>query len=263
MLGKIVEKIKAHKLLCVAVMAAVLLAAIVLILIFVVFANEKWTGGGTYTKGAFRYRRRYDGALEVRVDTTGLPEGELFEETADSGQLQTADHGLKGEEHVYYITCGDTPFVQWTLALYEDGAVQDAGQPLYVLVMGIRKNDDGKLEVLSAEAQDLAPEQHVMTEAYDCMYQIQESGAVYVQISVPMQNVWYSEYDTSLLYVQDFFYEQEYSTTSIYCATDQEFDTEVCFYTLVDTTSAGNKHVDEIHLRVKGKDGVITEVTHE
>lgn len=263
MLGKIVEKLKAHKFLCVVVMAGVLLVSIALILIFVFFVNETWTSGGTYTKGAFRYRGCYDGALEVRVDTTNLPEGILIVETEDSGQVQTKDKGLKGNEHVYYITGSDTSFVQWTLALYEDGADENADPALYVLVMGIRQNDEGKLEVVSADAQDFAPIQHMVTEAYDCVYQIQEQGEVRVRICVSMQNVWYSEYDASLLYVQDFFYEQEYSTTSIYCATDKEFDTEICFYTLVDTTSKGNNHADEIYLRVKGKDGVITEVTHE
>lgn len=263
MAGNMAGKWKNKKRLGLIVAGIVLLAAIVMILIAVVFGNGAWTEGGTNTKGAFRYRSRFDGSLEVRVSTVALPEGSLTLKTDDTTQLKTSDGEQKGDELVYYITGDEVSYENWMLVLYESPEAGKDPAERYALSLDICQDADGKLEVVAANVYDIAPVQSVQIKDYNFESQIQEQGELTVSIYMPMQIRWYAQCDDSLLYVDNFFYDQEYATTSVFCTTDQEFETDVCFYTLKDTTTDQEIRLDEIHLNVKGKDGRITEVTYE
>lgn len=261
MVGKIAEKLRDKKKLWMVAAGAVLIAVIALILLFVVFPNGEWTEGGTDTKGQFRYRLRHNGSLEVRVNTANFLNGTLVVDTDADTVLVTRDKGNRGKERVYYISGNDVSFENWSLTWYEGEESEENER--YVLAMSIGQDSEGSLCVLAIHAQDVAPVQHAILGEYDCKYQIQERGDVSVQIYAPMQIHWYAQYDDTLLYVMDFFYEEEYADTSVMCIAEGEFETELCFYTLKDTTSDEEIRMDEIFLKVKGKDGVITEVTYE
>ena len=262
MFHKIVEKFKTFKRLKIILIAVLMLVAVVVILIFATVSSGKWTKGGTYTKGPFRFRTRIGGAVEVRVDTRNLPEGTLVVETEDSGAVQTTDKGMKGKEQVYRITGDGSQYVDWILCLYADEEAQEKGQSLYELSLGLRPDDKKKFTIVSSYAEDIAPVESVETEEYELSWQ-QELGGIRVQINVPVQEQWYSEYDTKILRVEDIFNDNGQMSTIFNSVTDKDFDTSVCFYTLKNTVDNDDSHEKEIHLRVIGKEGGITEVKYE
>lgn len=253
------------------IVAAVIAAALVIGLLFSLF-HVSWKKGGTDTKGPFRYGRHHDGSYEVRIDTTSLPDGTLVVTEDTSGALVTKEKGKKGNEQVYRIKDKADYVVTWRVLLYADKTAQKNGEYRYALEIVFNKDKDKKVQVLEASARDIAPIEHFTKDDYDISYQLttekqnKEDGirGVSLDIGNALSNEWGVSYDEKLLTVSDFFYGSETVSTSIATVDGQKgsFKTDVCLYT-VKVTENGDTHGTEIVLHVKGKDGVITGVTHE
>lgn len=247
---------------------AVLLVAAGLFLAFSM--HGKWEKGGMDSKGPFRYRFRHGDVLEVRVDTTNLPQGTFSVITQDDENIQTIDRGGRRKEHVYRIRVKNAAYEEWQLELYADQEAKENEEALYALTVSISRDQDGKLTVLSAVAEDIQPVSHVKTDTYEYQYQLTDkSGSVmHVEIKQPVESQWYCTYDENKVEVSDLFYGQDTVMTDITAATEKAFDTEISFYTTRYTEENAEEEGREVkdvefRLHVKGKNGVITRVTHE
>ncbi len=266
---RITDFFRENKIRCICCLtAAVLLVAVGLLLGFSM--HGKWEKGGTDSKGPFRYRFRHGDVLEVRVDTTNLPRGTFSVITQDDEHIQTIDKGGRRKEHVYRIRVKNAAYEEWQLELYADQDAKENKEALYTLTVSISRDQDGKLTVLSAVAEDIQPVSHVKTDTYEYQYQLTDKrgSAIHLEIKQPVERQWYRTYDEKKVEVSDLFYGQDAVMTDITAATKEAFDTEICFYTTrymeENADEEGSEVKDmEFRLHVKGKNGVITRVTHE
>lgn len=270
MLRKWKDRCMENRKLCICAIVAI--AVLLVIVLFICF-HVSWKKGGTDTKGPFRYGRCHNGSYEVRIDTTNLPKGTFVVQEDGAGATKTKEKGKKGNEQRYRIRINGDYGASWQIFLYADKQAEKNNEYLYLLEFRFHKDENGKMQVLYAQAQDVAPVCRFTEGDYDISYQLsavkksKDDGniqGVSVKIENSPSDEWEASYDKKLLNVTDFFYDLGTVSTSIAAADGQKgsFQTDVCLYT-VKVSDQGTSHGTEIVLHVKGKDGVITGVTHE
>lgn len=250
--------------------AAVAVTAVVCLLAYV--SHVSWKEGGTDTNGPFRYGQYQNGSYEVRVNTKNLPDGTLAV-VGDMKEARTRDKGQRGKEHRYRIDhIKDDSLFQWTLALYENEDAKEREEYRYLLTICFQSDADGNVQVLSADAKDIAKVNRMTEGDYTFIYQLQNVGdkevfgqqsSVLVQIENAYSDNWKVAYDKDLLTADDLYYDLGTASTTISVAEGNEdsFQTDVTFYTITLTDEKETRQ-KELVLHIEGKDGVITGVTH-
>lgn len=264
-MGKRIKEIfQTNKMMRIGLLAVAALVLVLLGLALAVSLRGKWIKGGADTKGPFRYCIRNSGKIDVRIQTSDLPKGSLYVMTPDEETIQTVDQGETGKEHRYRINAEDTSYADWSVKLYADKEAKEKDEALYWLTISIDRDENGKLEVSSAQANDEHAVVHVQNQSYDYQYQIQDIDAAVVnlQINAPLEENWYMDYDKKLLRATDFFYGEDAIWDDISCAIEESFETDITVYTQNNTDNAEEKDL-QFQLHVKGENGSITEVTHE
>lgn len=261
---KVMQKMKNiivnHKKVC--IIAGVIILAVLIFGGIKLFQGSGWTEGGDDTSAPFRYRLRAGNTIEVRVSTEAYEADRFVILTNDSEQLQSESKGKKGSEMVYQIKVdSDTTYTTWSLAYYASEEDQENDEKNYQLVVEISRDENDKC-VVTANAAEETPSQTIATDACELSYQL-EGDYVEVELTKPENTSWKTEYDESILSVEDMFAASGTTTATIRSVAEGDWETTLVFYHSYAQENDEETRDLELKLHVKGNGDTITEITQE